>query len=255
MATTPEFDLPRGLSAMADYPAVLKRLGVIRRLQVDLTNNPLTIDPNGGPVTITVTPSITGKDENVAVNVAPVSVPAFLSPTRFALTDNGRVDLSEANVGLVEIDTDSAALRLVDLARQIVRADADNAAAEAENELPPVQLPERMALPSLRNAGLSVNEGDRASHLRAKLVANAPLLDAAGPVTLTDPTQAVKGHVLDVWDDRTKRWHSLCARLGTYTLPNGEAPSPFRMKARSRWRRRRTRMSTKKWRRCTCISR
>lgn len=218
---TPEFDLPRGLAAMADYPEVLKRLGVVRRLRVSLANSGFTIDPNGGEVTITVEPTITPKSTAVTPQVAPVGVKAFLSPTRFALQSNGRVDLSEAAIGLVEIDTDSASLKLVDLARQLYNADVANAKAEANDELPPNDVPERMALPSLRNAGLSLNEGDRASNLRAKLIANAPLLNAVAGVTLNDATQAIKGHVMDVWDSRSQRWHSLCQRIGTYSLPGG----------------------------------
>lgn len=219
----PTFDVQRALAAMADYPAVLRRFGVIRVLEVDLAGS--GIDLAGGPVTVSATPTWSTKLPAPQVDVAPVTTPAFLSASRFALAADGRVDPAAAKLDVAEVDTDSAVIRLVDLARLVVNAEVANAAAAAADppRLPPVSLPKQLALPSLRNAGLSVFQGDRAVGLRGRLVAGKALYTATGPHTLADASHALKGFVLDVWDDRTKRWHTVCARRGTYQLPGGQS--------------------------------
>jgi hypothetical protein len=215
----PKFDVQRALAAMADYPAVLRHFGVIRILEIDLTGtqiNPAT----AGPVKVTVTPDWTKKITGTR-NIVPMTVPAYLSATKFALTEDGRVDLAAGKITVSEVDTDSAANRLVDLARQVVNAEQENAKAKDKGLLPPMNLPTQLALPPMRNAGFSLNQGDRAVELRNMLVAGKDFHRAASPSTLTSARQAIIGHVLDVWDDRTKRWHTVCARRGTYSLPGG----------------------------------
>jgi hypothetical protein len=226
--TPPKVDLQTALAAMADYPAMLRRLGVIRILEVDLAGtgiDPATI----GTVHVSATPEWDGRTD--AVNVAPVAVPAFLSPKRFALTEDGRVDPTTEQLDVAELDTDSAVARHVDLARQVVNAEDANATGSSGGTgtsdgtgtatRTKVDLPDQLALPSLRNAGLSVFQGDRAVGLRNRLLANRGLLTAEGAHALDDANHAVKGLVVDVWDDHTKRWHTLCARRGTYRLPDG----------------------------------
>lgn len=217
--TQPTFDVHTALASMADYPAMLKRFGVIRVIEVDLAGS--GIDPaSAGPVTVRATPSWTTKLPAAQVKIAPVQVPAYLSATRFALTQDGRVDPSAAKLGVAEIDTDSAGVRHVDLARQVYRAGLpEDSGVPGRNPID--ELPEDLALPSLRNAGFSLFAGDRAVALRDRLVDGKALHTAAGPQQVTDAQQAVKGFVLDVWDDRTRRWHSVCAREATYKLPNG----------------------------------
>lgn len=146
--TTPDFDVQSALAAMADYPAVLKRLGVIRIIEVDLAGS--GIDPAAGDVTVSAKPSWQAAVPGNRLQITAVTVPAHLSPARFALTPDGRLDLAAAGIGVSEVDTDSAASRLVDLARQVVNAEEDNDSGGVDGEarqLPKVDLPEQLALP------------------------------------------------------------------------------------------------------------
>jgi hypothetical protein len=221
--TKPTFDLQTALSAMADYPEMLRRLGVIRVIEVDLAGS--GIDLTAGDVKVSANPSWDFALPDAQVHTTPVVVPAHLSPSRFALTEDGRIDPESASLGIAEIDTDSAAMRHVDLARQVVNAEVANAAAAADDpdRLPPVTVPDQLSLPSLRNAGLSLFQGDRASDLRDKLVRNSGLLTATSEHELADAAHAVTGLVVDVWDDVTHQWRTLCARRGTYELPGGRS--------------------------------
>ncbi|RZS36406.1 hypothetical protein EV193_10787 [Herbihabitans rhizosphaerae] len=212
----PTFDLHSALAAMADYPAMLRRLGVIRVIEVDLAGS--GIDPsNPGGVTVSATPSWTYQAPAGNVRIAPVATPVHLTPARFALLGNGLLDAVAEKLGVAEIDVDSAATRLLDLARQLVDIALPGQAAIAAAG----PLADRLTLPALRNAGLSLTQAGRAMKLRGKLAEAGKWYSATGGFTLSDAQHAVKGYVVDVWDDRTRRWHTLCARRGTYKLPGG----------------------------------
>ena len=215
----PTFDLHSALAAMADYPAMLRRLGVLRVVEVDIAGT--GIDPAAaGTVTVTATPSWpiqlppnAGEQPGKNVQIVPVGVPVHLAPSRFSLLENGFVDAAGEALGVAEIDVDHAASRLLGLARQLNVAAADTGS----------PLPDLLSLPSLRNAGLSLTQTGRAAKTRDRLQVAAKLFSATLPTALTDPDDAVKGFVVDVWDDQTKRWHTLCARRGTYNLPGGRS--------------------------------
>lgn len=222
MPQQPTFDVQGALAAMADYPVMLRRLGVIRVIEVDLAGS--GIDPaDAGPVTVKAKPTWATRLPDAQVDRPAVTVPAYLSPNRFSLFADGRVDATASRLSVTELDTDSAGMRLLDLARQVVNAERENAAAAAKNppELPPVSLPNRLSLPSLRNAGICVAQQSRAVDLRKRLVSGKDLVSTSDDKSVDDARHAVLGHVLDVWDDRTGRWHSLCARRGSYRLPGG----------------------------------
>lgn len=214
----PAYDVQSALSALADHPAVLRRLGVIRVIEVDLAGTALS--PAGaGDVTITATPSWSTKLPAPQVQVAPVTAPAHLSASRFAVSADGRVDPSAAKIDVVEVDTEGAVLGLLNLAHTVSHGDTANAAPKVPGQ-PPVTLPQNTSLPALRNAGLALVQADRSVDLRARLVANVPTLTVSG-AGAADARQLLKGILLDVWDDRTRRWHTLCARRGRYRLPGG----------------------------------
>ncbi len=217
----PKFDLHSALAAMADYPAMLRRLGVIRIIEVDLAGTGID-QSTASTVTVSATPTWTFKAPAENVRMVPVSVPVHLAPSRFALLGNGLVDAVVERLGVAEIDVDSAATRLLDLARQLlgVAVPGVNGTASAASE---GLLPERLSLPAVRNAGLAVTQIGRADKMRNRLQVASTLYSAAAPTALTDANHAVKGYVVDVWDDRTQRWHTLCARRGTYRLPGGRS--------------------------------
>lgn len=121
-------------------------------------------------------------------------------------------------LGIAEIDVDHAASNLLGLARRLAETVAPGTQAVTD-----ALRPERLSLPSLHNAGLSLTQTGRAEKTRARLRVAATLFSATEATALEDPDHAVKGFVVDVWDDRTRKWHSLCARRGTYKLPGGRS--------------------------------
>src|SRR5581483_7912516 len=91
----PDFDIHQALAAMADHPSLLRKLGVIRTVTVDVG----TTELKPGPVTIKLTPKFPGGAAAPAI-----SIPAYLTPSRFSLFDDGRRDVDDIDV--VEVDTD-----------------------------------------------------------------------------------------------------------------------------------------------------
>ncbi|GAA4552008.1 hypothetical protein [Amycolatopsis samaneae] len=222
----PKFDLHTALAAMADYPVMLRRLGAIRIVEIDLAGTGIDLSA-AGTVTVSATPAWTariapnpGEEPGKNLRVAPVAVPVHLAPSRFSLLANGHLDAAVEGLGIAEIDVDHAASRLLGLARQLVGAPPPGESAAPGAGAP---LPERLSLPSLRNAGLSLTQTDRASKMRERLKTAGKVFSATEATKLDDPGHAVKGYLVDVWDDRTQRWHTLCARRGTYRLPGGRS--------------------------------
>ena len=75
----PTFDVQGALAAMADYPVMLRRLGVIRVIEVDLAGS--GIDPaDAGPVTVHAKPNWATRLPEAQVDRPAVTVPAAHVP-------------------------------------------------------------------------------------------------------------------------------------------------------------------------------
>ncbi|MBA2556844.1 MAG: hypothetical protein H0V12_05780, partial [Chloroflexi bacterium] len=105
----------------------------------------------------------------------------------------------------------------------------------------PANAPDESGLPALQTAGLSIVRPGRAALLRERFVRSYALNRALAALDLSplpppasgDPAppaddelfaeDVVRGYRVDVWDDRSGAWHSLCQRVGDYlfTEPEG----------------------------------
>jgi hypothetical protein len=70
--------------------------------------------------------------------------------------------------------------------------------------------------PSLRSAGISMVMTDRKAHFAQK-ISNppSPHLDSMRPLNAED---VLLGYRVDIWEDKTASWHSLCKRDGRYSF-------------------------------------
>lgn len=235
-------DFHDGVALAADYPTLLRALGLVVDLEVDW--------PAGLPAIGTV-----------SIKVSPLSG-AFLYPLRTHYTLAGGHFLPAprpVNTGLTE--SRDGLLRLSDESRyRIVQTDVVGAAVKAQNMatsvaalgipgLQPANPPAEASLPALRSAGLAVVQGDLASQLLATYVQAVGLQNALAaadgspqeslnlhpqPLVPTDELWAedvTRGYRMDVRDlnSTSKKWRSLHQRTGrcVFTRPTPDIGFPI----------------------------
>jgi hypothetical protein len=225
------YDFHEMVSTLGDYPNLLRYCGLVIDLEVTLDHIPV---------------AATGTVEIIAsINVDPLTIhhrPRThyeLEPERFLAQPeptngdlrNGllRVD-DETRFRVLQLDVAGGGIKLQTTATSIVSQEENKSWAGNE--------PDEQGLPALQTAGLSIVRPGFDEHLRARFreaeAMNNALADADGSEK-GDPAVAprnelfaedlVRGYRVDVWDDRSTKWHSLCHRVGTYafdglTLPN-----------------------------------
>lgn len=93
-----------------------------------------------------------------------------------------------------------------------------------------------MGAPSLRNAGLMLVHAKRGDLLEATISRQSKFNETAGKrveaikkvpaVPIPDPPEMfaqdlIRGYRIDIWDDVTRSWHSLCQREAIYDIASG----------------------------------
>jgi hypothetical protein len=233
-----EYDFHAMVAALGDYPELMRLAGLVVDLEVTL----------GGEI-----PAAAGT-VRVIPTLALQSSTAHFTPDTHYLLDGGlftarpRPVAPETSRGLLRLD-DAArfAVHQVDVAGAATKLAnaATSLAAERDLKDRPPNSPAESGLPALQTAGISVvrrgtDEALREQFLRSWAL-NAALADVdgspspppAGGQPAPPPDRAyfaedlVRGYRVDVWDDRSKDWHSLCQRVGRYRLlepASGAAP-------------------------------
>lgn len=230
------YDFHQIVAAMNQYPTLLRRLGIVvdfliepgalpqsghALLQVELT----LPEPGGAGVT---------REPNVAAAVhTRLTAEAFDAlPRPTPAADDYRLqerllDLSGEQFDLVQVDVDGSGLKAMNTARTLALLQSQG------NLLTPTRrLPARTGVPGLRNAGLMLVHRNRGKALknafaRAKqnngvLVAHQQALqqNIPGPPPPPDfwAEDLVRGFRIDIWDNTTGRWQSLCRRQAKYKV-------------------------------------
>jgi hypothetical protein len=132
---------------------------------------------------------------------------------------------------VIQVDATGGVIKLFNL--------ASNLRLLANPNLRPANSPDEIGLPALRNGGLSLIKPDRAQHVHLLTIQSysynvfaanidaspiLPLAAAEPPPTPTDELFAedvVRGYRIDVLDDQTNQWRSLCQRVGEYDFGGG----------------------------------
>ncbi len=205
----PEIDFHQMVALMGDYPEVMRRVGLIYDLEVELTG---TVPPTGTlsvvPTWSALTVGSTAMMPRTAYVIADGAFRAAPRPGSNEL-ENGRLRLGEPeHYSVIQVDVDGAGLKFQDFAQGLLRAQSTRSA----------DTPEQYSVPAMRSHGLSLVRTGRAWNLVQALAEGKARNDTAeggGAVTLY-AEDLTRGYRIDVWDDRTARWHSLCKRVGTY---------------------------------------
>lgn len=216
----PVFDFHEMVSSLGDYPQIMRRLGLVVDLAVAAEN----VSPNGrvgvglidpsalhGPL---ITPLTSYEFDAAARRFSAAPKDAQTSELRGGML---RLD-DESLYGIVQVDVDGGALKLMDYVAQ----------AEQAMSNPSMGTPQKAALPSLRSAGISLVRTDRAFDLVQSFGDSAEtnaLLDKPDQPDITlSAEQLVRGYRVDVREAQVNApsgpWRSLCWRSGSYKFLN-----------------------------------
>jgi hypothetical protein len=205
-----KLDFHDACTALADYPELLRRLGLVLDVLV----------PNDVP-----------SDGRVRVELGDAGELSFLADeamrpwTRYLIPDR-RVFMAEPKKTgdlrdnmlnmhrerhvVTDLDVDGSGSKYLNFAATVT--DLANHASSMD--------PDGASLPALRNGGLTVARVDRALMLATHVAAVSDREDttAKGAPAELWADDITRGYRVDVRDDRTGRWWSLCRRVGDYRV-------------------------------------
>lgn len=223
-----EFHFHKIVAAMNQYPTLLRGLGLVVDLLV--SRDAFTPAPNAALSVEVLLPAPAGPEVDRVPDASP-RTRALLDGKRFQAVPravpagepgfrivDGLLDLDPQTFDLLQADVDGSGLKVVDFAHSLLML----AAAPPENQLDPVTKKERdMGAPSLRNAGLMLVQTLRGDALEASIKRQSDFNKAlpANPVMFAQ--DLVRGYRIDIWDDGSKKWHSLCQRRAIYNIADG----------------------------------
>ncbi len=199
----PELDFHQAVSHLANYPALMRLLG----LAIDFEVAVPAAFPSSGLARIV--PRGRGEDSTPWTKCAiDASKGVFAAASRSSKPEvvDGFLDLSDdEKFDLLQVDVDGAALKTAELADKAEDATTGD-------------------MPALRSSGFSVVRTGNAVYLAEAFrvsLDNNLAIERKRELTFY-AEDLVQGYRVDVWDDRSKSWHSLCKRVGTYSfLRNG----------------------------------
>jgi len=194
----PELDFHQAVASLTNYPALMRLMGLAMDFEVDMPFGkptaafPARVVPRGRP-------DDKSPWTRCRLDVAKGAFEAAARSSKPEVVD-GFLDLSDDETfDLVQIDVDAAALKTAELADKAEDETAGN-------------------LPALRSSGLSVvrtgNAVVLAEALRTSLDHHQAIVGRREPTFYAE--DLVQGYRVDVWDEGSKRWHSLCKRVGSY---------------------------------------
>jgi hypothetical protein len=213
-------DFHRLISILGQYPNLQRRLGLVIDLQVSIPPQGI---PTAGRVWVTSSPVLTGtippktKYQYLRDSNRFTAAPRPLVPLSVPFIVNGFLALGDDHLfDVVQVDVDGAAIKAMGLVANLFNALAP---AHRMNDTP-----ERASLPTLRSAGLAVAWTGRALEL-ANVFArggdkNVDLMSDPPKDIKLFAEDLVRGYRIDIWDNKTGQWHSLCQRRGIYHFVN-----------------------------------
>lgn len=235
----PDFDFHQAVGILADYPRLLRKLGLAIDLTIDgdlPAMGDVRVIPHWGPsqpasgFATDLTPFTSyelGDDRFLA---RPMDT-SRLADGMIALdgaSDDFENGGSTSRFGLVQVDPDGATLKTVATAVNLKSLLADKAQQRVA-----IDTAERTGLAPMHSAGMAVFAKDRAVSIHGDL-ADAAVRDAAGNLNelVHSAEHLVRGYRVDVFDPdlgASGEWRSLCRRTGTYRIhPPAGAPVEVR---------------------------
>ena len=239
-----KYDFHQMVSALGDYPVLLRWFGFVVDLNVPLDG--ALLPANG---TVKALPKITLTGDGPL----PVSPRTHYKLNPFVAAQ--RLDNPEINEGFLRCeDKDLFRVTQVDTVGGGTKMQntATNVYSLKDKKNRPPTMPDTSGLPALRTAGISIIRLNTVSELETQFERSRALEefvaaqpgapqpidppDAPPPPPPSDELFAedlVRGYRVDVFDSKSKAWHSLCQRHGLYTflkapdLPGGTGTFPI----------------------------
>lgn len=218
----PKVDFHEAIALLADYPALLRKLGLVFDLVVPAPAQPFTrlrVHPHVAPA-IAPAATYTAVTPWTAVDYQP-GVGFTAAPADPTERRGGFFDLARPGVEVTQVDVDGAALKVIGFVESAMQTEARGTFGAAT----------RAALPALRSAGLSVSLTDRAGRLH-RLLERAGVLDDAlgaghGSDQILHAEDLTRGLRVDVEDPVLGRWCSLHRRIPDVTVDGPGGPTPL----------------------------
>ncbi|WP_157248159.1 hypothetical protein [Nonomuraea typhae] len=203
-------DFHQMISALGDHPLLLRRLGLVFDVSIPAAHVPV----NDLHQTIRVLPAWqsllpAGQSRDVCAHTWYVHRPGL-----FAAVGRGASMLGSLTGGLIALPEEQFSVE---------QADIDGTVQKALTMDPA----DSSGFPALRTSGFSVVRDKRAAYLvdDFALAASREADLAAFRAIDLHADDLVRGHRLDVWDERAGRWYSLHERTLDYTVPGDPANS------------------------------
>jgi hypothetical protein len=220
------YDFHQMVSSLGDYPNLLRHFGLVVDLEVTLD---ATLPAPAGMVSVIPTLPLATTTTNYSPRTHyELGAGMFLTQSRpDSDLSAGLLRVDDTNrFNVLQLDIPGSGIKMQSAATALV--------SQEELDLWPANEPENQGLPYLQTAGISIVRPDLALDLKAsffrawalnkKLAAIdfSPTTAPAGPDPAPVPTDeiwaedALRGYRVDVFDNQSNRWHSLCRRVGTY---------------------------------------
>jgi len=220
-------DFHQALSALGNYPALQRALGLVFDLRVP--REQIEASTGAAPLFISVVaqslqfamPPVAGGVMRTAYYLLTLDGGHTLFHTaQRAGIGRGMLGLAwfdPQQFGLAQVDVDGAMHKTILLAESLAPRPSGGAPAFAAH---PAVFDAGATLPALRSGGISVYIEARAARWIASLRQSQTLNSAFEASTAVDlyGEDLVRGLRLDVWDDAGMKWHSLHARRSVYFL-------------------------------------
>ncbi|NRA29116.1 MAG: hypothetical protein HRU11_02560 [Parvularculaceae bacterium] len=213
-------DFHRIAGAIGQFHFLSRACGLVLDLECDalptsVAGQPVEVEVDWAPL-----PGVT-KLADVYPRTMTLIASSTFAPVRSnnAVPINGRyLNLSDDLFSVIQTDIDGGGTKLTNSAQSMRRAlprqYTDDSADEPREEA---------GLPSLRSAGLMLVEKRRDVTVAESIDRNAAMetdLVNSGTAPTLYAEDLIKGLRIDVWDDQSTKWHSLCARKVKHQLLN-----------------------------------
>ena len=265
-ATMPTFEFHEGLSHLGEYPELMKVLGLILDVKIPYSTNPPTgtamyVVPQWSVAFKANTLNLPGKtrlDQNTFWP-APDGTTSDIKNGLLDLSNPMKYEV-------VQLDLDGAVFKLMNMGRSLAEEGepltkekplllADAGSGDFQSIKPILNVGHintaNAALPTLRSTGLSVVKANHPAALISIInqtasannsVAKAQVNPGAVPKATTSAValnfksqdvqttwsadQLIRGYRIDIWDSDTRKWNSLCKRIGAYQVAKQNVTLP-----------------------------
>jgi hypothetical protein len=234
--TVPMMDFHREISSLSQYtgtrdsPGLMRRLGLVFDLDVQLTTTQLQSIQDTGTVSLSVKTqappslSLPAVTPQTAYMIDRTKTPAIFVVRPNPNNSNsdlgsGMLLLGNSNFSIIQLDVDAGAHKVPQAADILLRL--------LYSPRVTTDSPSSLSLPSLNSGGISVVRTNRALALKQHVSIaednNHSLFSASGSASPSGVVlyaeDLTRGYRVDIWNAAANSWLSLCKRTGTFTLP------------------------------------